>query len=55
MTADSIRLPGTEQRYRVVDEFPVEGYTQPADGTKPKRYGYRVVILGARDMGKVAT
>ena len=46
MTAESIRLWGAEQRYRVVDEFPAEGYTQPTDGTKPKRYGYQVVIVG---------
>ena len=49
MTAESIRLWGAEQRYRVVEQFPVEGYTQPTDGTKPKRYGYVVVIVARRD------
>ena len=49
MTAESIRLWGTEQRVKVVEEYAVEGYTTPQDGTKPKRYGYRVVVVAGRD------
>ena len=44
-STQSIRLPGTEQRYPVSDQFPVEYAIQTGKGEPVKLVRYTVIIL----------